>query len=60
MVIFHPLTGSGFRDIIVVSNNPRPEGLTNAGDTTMGKLESNKRHKENTLLNTAFEFFTTK
>ncbi len=26
----------------------------------MGKLEVNKRHKENTLLNTAFEFFTTK
>ena len=26
----------------------------------MGKLESNKRHKENTLLNTAFDFFTTK
>lgn len=26
----------------------------------MGKLEVNKRHKENTLLNTAFDFFTTK
>ncbi len=26
----------------------------------MGKLELNKRHKENSLLNTAFEFFTTK
>lgn len=26
----------------------------------MGKLEVNKRHKENSLLNTAFEFFTTK
>lgn len=26
----------------------------------MGKLEVNKRHKESSLLNTAFEFFTTK
>lgn len=26
----------------------------------MGKLETNKQHKENSLLNTAFEFFTTK
>ncbi len=31
------------------------------GDLTpVGKLEVNKRHKESSLLNTAFEFFTTK
>ncbi len=45
---------------IHLENSPEQRRPRTRGSIIMGKLENNKQHKENTLLNTAFEFFTTK